>query len=58
MVDTSAKYELVIRIPIKAEDDVGARLEARSKLTTFSQEPAVVKLQCIYPDKQPKGIPL
>lgn len=52
------QYQLVIRIPIEALDDLEARMKEREIVKNLPYEEAEIKLQEIFPDKIPRGIGL
>ena len=55
--DDSDGYQLVIRIPISAVDDVMARTVAKNILLLLGSDKNV-KLQRVFKSKQPESVPL
>lgn len=52
-------YQLIIRIPFEAFDDVEARQRAREMLVVHkAPEESVVKLQRLRENKEPEGVKL
>jgi hypothetical protein len=52
-------YQLIIKIPFEALDDVQAREKAKGMLEDIvCKEDAEIKLQTVHIDKPPVGIPL
>jgi len=51
-------YQLIIKVPIEARDDLEARLKERDMIKELPYKGAEVKLQEIFPDKAPRGIGL
>lgn len=49
-------FLITVRIPIKANDDVDARLQARKILEEKGIEKENAKLQRVYENKAPEGI--
>jgi len=54
--ETPVRYEVVIRIPVVACDDVDARDRATRLLASLPVSGGSIKLQCIYTDKAPRGV--
>lgn len=52
-------YQLIIRVPFKANDDVESRQRARDMLKQYNTpEEAVIKLQRVHERSEPAGIKL
>ncbi|MDD5649311.1 MAG: hypothetical protein PHF86_02670 [Candidatus Nanoarchaeia archaeon] len=51
-------YQLIIKVPFEARDDLEARLKERDMIKDLPYENAEIKLQEIFSDKAPRGIGL
>ena len=56
--ETTVRYEVVIRIPVIACDDVDARDKATKLVASLPVSGGSTKLQCIYATKAPRGVRL
>jgi hypothetical protein len=52
------KYQLIVKIPFEAIDDIEARKEATGMLQGMAASEENAKLQEIYDNKPPRGIAL
>jgi len=51
------KYQILIRIPLEAVDDVAARQRHKKMIEEMNiPEDAKIKLQRLYEDKEPEGL--
>lgn len=49
-------FQILVKIPIKANDDVDARLQTRKILEEKGIQKEEAKLQRVYKDRTPEGI--
>jgi hypothetical protein len=51
-------YQLIIKIPFEAIDDLDARNKAKAKIKNLSLDDADLKVQEVFKDQSPRKVPL
>ncbi|MDD5650679.1 MAG: hypothetical protein PHF86_09730 [Candidatus Nanoarchaeia archaeon] len=51
-------YQLIIKIPFEAIDDLDARNKAKLKIKNLSLDDAELKVQEVFKDQPPRKVPL